>query len=112
MNLVLWSYQYMDGTSMAAPHVTGGIALYASTHPGKAAHEIRQALLQNAAATAALNGKTTTGARLNLAQVIAPSGGASATPAQFEAPAVINQQFRVRLKGAAGRCMRCRSPRI
>ena len=105
LSTVPGGYSYMDGTSMATPHVTGAAALYASTHPGKAAKDIRQALLQSGAATASLAGKTTTGMRLNLAQVIAPAGGPTGTtnsPAQFEAPSVTNGQFRARIKGAAG----------
>jgi subtilisin family serine protease len=105
LSTVPGGYAHMDGTSMAAPHVTGGVALYASTHSGKSANEIRQALLQSLAPTPALKGKSTTGGRLNLAQVIAPSGGVSGgtpTPAKFEAPAVVDGQFRVRLKGTIG----------
>jgi subtilisin family serine protease len=63
---------YMNGTSMATPHVTGAAALYASTHPGASAQSIRAALLNSAVATTSLTGKTATGKRLDLSSVIVP----------------------------------------
>lgn len=60
------NYASYNGTSMATPHVTGGAALYASTHPGATAAQIRQALLGSVIATPSLNGKTVTGGRLNV----------------------------------------------
>lgn len=63
-------YGYMSGTSMAAPHVTGGVALYASTHPLATPAEIRAALLDAATPTPSMSGKTVTGGRLNLSTVI------------------------------------------
>lgn len=83
------SYGSYSGTSMATPHVTGAAALYASTHPGASAAEIKSALLNSTLATASLAGKTVTGRRLNLSTVITPPGppttplapmGLSATP--------------------------------
>ena len=68
------AYGAYSGTSMATPHVTGAIALYASTHPGASASEIRNAILGSTTATTSLSGKTVTGGRLNLSTVIAPSG--------------------------------------
>jgi subtilisin family serine protease len=56
----------LDGTSMATPHVTGGIALYASTHPGATPQQIRSAILTTGVATSSLANKTTTGRRLNV----------------------------------------------
>ena len=64
---------YMDGTSMATPHVTGAVALYASTHPGATAQSIRAAILGAATSTTSLAGKCVTGARLNIGSVIAPT---------------------------------------
>jgi thermitase len=61
-----WTYGSYSGTSMATPHVTGAAALYASTHPGATAVQIRQAILQNATATPSLAGRTVTGGRLNV----------------------------------------------
>ena len=60
------SYSSYSGTSMATPHVTGAAALYASTHPGATAAQIRNAILSSAVPTASLSGKTVTGGRLNV----------------------------------------------
>ncbi len=56
----------LDGTSMATPHVTGGIALYASTHPTATPQAIRSAVLTTGVTTSSLNKKTVTGKRLNV----------------------------------------------
>ena len=61
------SYAYYSGTSMATPHVTGAVALYASAFPSATASEIRSALLGNTLPTSSLAGITVTGGRLNLA---------------------------------------------
>lgn len=61
------TYASYDGTSMATPHVTGAVALYASAQSGVVtAQSIRQAILGSATPTASLSGKTVTGARLNI----------------------------------------------
>ena len=59
-------YSTYNGTSMATPHVTGGAALYAASHPGATAADIKAALLSSAVPTASLAGKTVTGGRLNV----------------------------------------------
>ncbi len=59
------AYSSYNGTSMATPHVTGAIALYASTHPGASVTQIRNAILSSAVPTASLSGKTVTGGRLD-----------------------------------------------
>jgi len=58
-------YSSYNGTSMATPHVTGGVALYKSMNPGATAADIRAAILGQATATASLAGRTVTGGRLN-----------------------------------------------
>ncbi|QIP16045.1 S8 family serine peptidase [Spirosoma aureum] len=60
------TYSSYNGTSMATPHVTGAVALYASTHPGASVAQIRNAILSSAVPTASLSGKTVTGGRLNV----------------------------------------------
>ena len=59
------TYSSYSGTSMATPHVTGAVALYASTHPGASVAQIRNAILSSAVPTASLSGKTVTGGRLD-----------------------------------------------
>jgi subtilisin family serine protease len=59
-------YASYNGTSMATPHVTGAAALYAATHPGSTAAQIKAAILNSAVPTASLSGKTVTGGRLNV----------------------------------------------
>ena len=58
-------YGSYSGTSMATPHVTGATALYAATHLGQAAAQIKAAILGSAAQTASLTGKCVTGGRLD-----------------------------------------------
>ena len=59
-------YGNYSGTSMAAPHVTGGAALYASTHPTASAKEIKAAILNSAVRTDSMVNKTVTGGRLDV----------------------------------------------
>jgi subtilisin family serine protease len=54
------------GTSMATPHVTGAVALYASVKPGSTVAQIRNAILSSAVPTTSLSGKTVTGGRLDV----------------------------------------------
>jgi subtilisin family serine protease len=60
------AYASYSGTSMATPHVTGGVALYASSHPGASAANIKSAIFGTAVPTASCNGKVSTNARLNV----------------------------------------------
>ena len=58
-------YGSYSGTSMATPHVTGAVALYASVHGGTA-QQIKTAILSRTIPTPSLNGRTVTGGRLNV----------------------------------------------
>lgn len=60
------SYASYSGTSMATPHVTGGVALYAATRPGLSAATIKSAILSSTVPTSSLSGKCVTGGRLNV----------------------------------------------
>ncbi|MHB8079666.1 MAG: S8 family peptidase [Candidatus Krumholzibacteriia bacterium] len=60
------SYASYSGTSMATPHVTGGVALYCATHPGASVATIKAAVLASAVPTASLAGKCVSGGRLNV----------------------------------------------
>jgi len=63
---VVSGYASYSGTSMATPHVTGAAALYASTHTGFTAPQIKAAILGSAVPTPSLSGKCVTGGRLNV----------------------------------------------
>ena len=59
------SYGYRNGTSMAAPHVSGVAALVFSTHPDASVAEVKNALLQGADQASSLQNKVSNSRRLN-----------------------------------------------
>ena len=87
------TYGMLSGTSMAAPHVTGVVALLAAAKPGISVAEIRGAILNGVTPTAELAGKTATGGRLNafaalgfLGEVVEPAPAPEPAPALEPAP--------------------------
>ena len=60
------SYKSESGTSMAAPHVTGALALMLARKPDATVSELRTALLDSVDPLPSLAGKTVTGGRLNV----------------------------------------------
>jgi len=64
------TYGSYSGTSMATPHVTGAVALYAAAKPTATPAQIRTAILSSAVATPSLAGKVATGGRLSVLDAI------------------------------------------
>ena len=84
-------YGGMSGTSMAAPHVTGAVALLASRKPGITPAEVRAAIFGSVDPLASLAGKVATGGRLNVRAAldrlaVAPAPTPTPTPAPTPTP--------------------------
>ena len=72
---------YLDGTSMATPHVAGAAALAWSREPTASVSSVRNALLGSVDPVASHGGRTVTGGRLNARGAVARIGTGSSTPA-------------------------------
>jgi len=68
--VVTGAYQFLDGTSMATPHVTGAVAFAAMNFPGDTVAQRRQRILSSVDVKAGLQGKVATGGRLNLLRIV------------------------------------------
>jgi subtilisin family serine protease len=64
------AYQYLDGTSMATPHVTGAVAFAAMNFPGETMVQRISRILTHTTAVSSLAGKVATGGRLDLLKMI------------------------------------------
>jgi thermitase len=73
-------YAALDGTSMAAPFVSGTLALMGALNPGLAAADLKARLLASVAHPAALAGKSLTGGRLDAAAAVAAAAPAAPAP--------------------------------
>jgi subtilisin family serine protease len=65
------SYASYSGTSMATPHVSGAVALFAASNPSVSAQQLRTQLLSNTTLTASMTGITATGGRLDVRKMLA-----------------------------------------
>jgi len=74
------TYGILSGTSMAAPQVSGVVALLAAAKPGITLAEVRAAILGTTTPVAGLLGKTATGGRLNAAAALASLGVIAPAP--------------------------------
>ncbi|WIA37338.1 hypothetical protein OEZ86_014271 [Tetradesmus obliquus] len=79
------NYASMSGTSMATPHVTGAVALYAAAYyqakkSWPTAAQIMAAVMDTGTCDAAYNGKCASGRRLNVGRLIE----SVTTPASFD----------------------------
>jgi subtilisin family serine protease len=63
-------YAFLQGTSMATPHVTGAAAVLFSIKPSASVTEVRQALLGSVDRLPSLAGKTTSGGRLDISAAV------------------------------------------
>ena len=66
------NYGLNSGTSMAAPHVAGALSLVRDYVPGLTYRQIIDRVLASADPVTALDGKTVTGGRLNVAAALVP----------------------------------------
>ncbi|HMJ03873.1 MAG TPA: S8 family serine peptidase, partial [Conexibacter sp.] len=98
------SYAFLQGTSMATPHVAGAAALLFSLKPSVSVAEVRSALLTSVDPVASLAGKTVTGGRLNAAAALN-----ALVP--LPPPPVLNQPVTTPLVARAA-STRCVVPRV
>ncbi len=66
-------YKHYQGTSMAAPHVSGAIGLLWAAFPNLTSTTVKEMILSSVDEVPALSGKTVTGGRLNVFKAFPPN---------------------------------------
>ncbi|HWA54278.1 MAG TPA: S8 family serine peptidase [Solirubrobacterales bacterium] len=96
-------YRFAEGTSMAAPFVTGTAALLFSLKPAASVTEVREGLLASVDAVSSLKAKTTSGGRLDAgaATDLFDPVGPAAPSLSATNPASPSKDNQPRLKGSA-----------
>ena len=77
-------YSSWTGTSMAAPHVAGAVALCASVGPSLSASQIRSHVIDSVMPTPVLSGITATGGRLDIPALLGRCGATVTVPDIFD----------------------------
>ena len=76
VNMPTVGYEFLQGTSMATPHVTGVAGLVASVDPSLTPADIKAVILNSVDVKSGLVGKTLTGGRLNAYNAVQYPNGA------------------------------------
>jgi subtilisin family serine protease len=86
------NYDFLQGTSMAAPHVSGAAGLLFSLKPTANVTEVRNAILAGVRKVPSLTGRTVTGGRLDIAaalNALVPLPPPAPAPVPAPAPCVV-----------------------
>ncbi|MFZ3091916.1 MAG: S8 family serine peptidase [Nitrospirota bacterium] len=86
-------YKYLNGTSMASPHVAGVAGLVLSANSSLSYSQVRDIILNNVDAKASLSGQVSTGGRLNAFKAVSGASTAMSPPSSLTATAVSSSQI-------------------